>query len=312
MSVDIVVDFKEYGLDVKDTSVVSDDTLKTLGKRIVNALKTHGYCYLTNHGVDDKLIKRYMKVSRKFFDQPIEEKEKHPLGHDCGFGWLKMEGERLTPEREPGDYKETFNYTPFSGYEAWLPVENFEALTKQFFETGTALALRFCDVLSLGLDLPKDFMRNAHKLVGQKGNSSQIRTLLYPPILPDSNIKPGQARLGEHIDYGSVSFNFQDDVGGLEILSPDGKFVPVVPKPGTTVVFTSILLQRWTSDFLVGTKHRILIPEDEERKKKFRQSLIYFLVPDNELVIKCLDGSDKYEPITSRAYVDYKLKDQYL
>ena len=86
---DIVVDFKEYGLGVKDASVVRDDTLKALGKRIVNALKTHGYCYLTNHGVDDKLVKRYMEVSRKFFDQPTEEKEKHPLGHDCGFGWLK-------------------------------------------------------------------------------------------------------------------------------------------------------------------------------------------------------------------------------
>ena len=307
-----IVDFGEYGLDIKDITTVKDDTLAELGKKIIETFKAYGYCYLSNHGIDEGLLKEYMRVSRTFFKQPSEEKTKHPLGHDCGFGWLKLEGERVNRERVAGDYKETFNYMPHSGYEAWWPVENFEELTKKFFDVGSALAYRFCDVLSLGLDLPKDFMRKAHSLVGQKGNSSQVRTLLYPPIETEVNIKPDQVRLGEHIDYGSISFIFPDETGGLEILSPDGNFVPVEPIPGTVVVLIGYAVQRWTADLLVGSKHRIPIPEDEERRKMSRQSLVYFLVPNNDLVIECLDGSNKYEPLTSRQFVDYKLENQYI
>ena len=152
-------------------------------------------------------------------------------------------------------------------------------------------------------------MRNAHSLVGRKGNSSQVRTLLYPPIGPEVEIKPDQVRLGEHIDYGSISFVCSNE-SGLEIFHPDGKFEPVEPIPGALIVLVGYAVQRWTADRLVGSKHRILVPQDEKRNMG-RQSLVYFLVPDNDLVIKCLDGSNKYEPMTSRQFVDDKLENQY-
>ena len=309
MSLNPILDFGEYGLDIRDISTVTEETLTKHGKSIIEKFKTFGYCSLTNHGIKQSLLDDYMRVSRTFFSQPLEEKANHALGHDCGFGWLKLEGERINRDRLAGDYKETFNYMPDSGYEGWWDIENFEELTKKFFDVGSALAYRFCDVLSLGLGLPKDFMRNAHSLVGRKGNSSQVRTLLYPPIGPEVEIKPDQVRLGEHIDYGSISFVFSNE-SGLEIRSPDGKFQPVEPIPGALIVLVGYAVQRWTSDHLIGSKHRILIPQDERRNMS-RQSLVYFLVPDNDLVIKCLDGSNKYKPMTSRQFVDDKLENQY-
>ena len=191
-------------------------------------------------------------------------------------------------------------------------MENFEDCTKMFFEVSSVLAYRLLDVLTLGLGLPKDVLRRSHKFVGNKGNSSQIRTLYYPPIPPDRYIKTDQARLSEHIDYGTFSFIFQDDTGGLQVQSPDGKFVPVTPIPGTVVVAVGALLQRWTSDFLPGSMHRILMPEDEKQRKRIRQSLVFFMQPDDDCIITCLDGSGKYEPISSRGYVNYKLSNQYL
>ena len=307
-----VIDFQDYGLNVDDISGASEETLKACGKNIVSVIKTYGYCYLKNHGVDENLLNDYMDVSRRFFEKPVEVKEKLPLGHDCKFGWLKIEGEVLTPKRKTGDFKETFNYQPYSGYENWPPVKNFEALSKKFFDAGSALAFRLLDILALGLDIPREYMRKAHHLAGQKGNSSQIRTLYYPPIPTDRTMKPDQVRLSEHTDYGTFSFNFQDSTGGLEIQNPEGEFVPVDPIPGTTVVAVGALLQRWTSDFLPGSVHRILIPEKENQRKRIRQALIFFFVPDDNCVIKCLDGSDKYEPILSRSYAEDKFSNQYL
>ena len=112
MSLNPILDFGEYGLDIRDISTVTEETLTKVGKSIIEKFKTFGYCSLTNHGIKQSLLDDYMRVSRTFFSQPLEEKAKHALGHDCGFGWLKLEGERINRDRLAGDYKETFNYMP--------------------------------------------------------------------------------------------------------------------------------------------------------------------------------------------------------
>ena len=48
--------------------------------------------------------------------------------------------------------------------------------------------------------------------------------------------------------------------------------------------------------------HRVLIPDDEVKRKKMRQSIAIFLHPDHDTVIRCLDNSGKYPEIT--AYED--------
>lgn len=303
------VDFNDYGLNVEDISKVSDETIKELGKKIIHAFKTFGYCYVKNHGMDDCLINDYFVVSRTFFEEPVEVKEKYPIGQDYAFGWVKFKGEKSDPKSEVRDLHEAFNYRPYSGYEGWPPTEKFEMLTKQFFLVGTELAYRFCAVLSLGLGLPKDFMRNAHKLIGKAGSSSAVRTLYYPPVKENVNFKPTQYRIGEHTDFGTVTFTFQDDVGGLEIRGPDGKFVQADPVSDTMLVYPGAMLQRWTAGNIVGASHRIPMPTDKHRRESVRQSFCWFLHPDDDFLVKCLDGSNIYEPMTSRNYINYKIKE---
>ena len=309
---DAIVDFKDYGLAVKYASQVNAETLKALGKKVVDVFKRFGFCYLKNHGVDEKLLEDYRRVSRDFFEKPTEFKKKYPLSPESKFGWVGFAGEHLDKDR-PGELKEVFNYAPESEYESWPDVENFESLFRKLYEEGTQLSFRFCDVLSLGLDQPINFMRDAHKFLGHKENRTILRTLYYPPIPDDWKIQPGQRRLGEHTDYGSVTFVFQDDVGGLEMQSPrTGEFVSATPVAGTALVNIAGLLQRWTSDSLIATVHRILIPEEELRKKAIRQSVVFFLQPDDEFIVKCLDGSEKYEPISSYDYMETRFTNQYL
>ena len=98
--------FDQYG------SAIGDEYFKALGKRMVNAFKEQGYCYLTSHGINEEFIEEYMKVSQKFFEQPEELKSKFPMGVDYKVGWVKLEREHLNEKRLACDLHEAFNYTP--------------------------------------------------------------------------------------------------------------------------------------------------------------------------------------------------------
>ena len=214
---------------------------------------------------------------------------------------------------KPGDLKEAFNYRPCDDPEGGWPdsAVQFRESNKAVYQRLTDLSYRLLDVLSIGLGLDKSFMKDCHQYIGTTKCSTTLRTLYYPPIPTDSKIKPGQIRLGEHSDYGSVTLLFQDDVGGLEVKVPGGDFIPVTPIPGTMLVNIGDLMQRWTSDRLVATKHRVLIPEEELLQKRCRQSVVFFLHPDDDYVVRCLDGSDKYEPISSLDYLKYRFSMTY-
>ena len=162
MSAHNIVDFHDYGLGVQDTSAVDQETIKAIGKQIVDGFKTHGFCYLKNHGVRESLIEDYRRVSRIFFEQPETIKGKYALDARYVFGWVKLGRETLNAKRSAGDLHEAFNYTPKYDTE-WPPVEEFESLTKTMYSAGKEVAYRFCDVLSLGLGLPIIFFRNAHQ-----------------------------------------------------------------------------------------------------------------------------------------------------
>ena len=60
------------------------------------------------------------------------------------------------------------------------------------------------------------YFAKAHAAMGEgdKYNMTTLRLLHYPPLPPDSQIKPGQLRCGEHVDYGSITLLFQDPSGG--------------------------------------------------------------------------------------------------
>ena len=54
-------------------------------------------------------------------------------------------------------------------------------------------------------------------------------------------------------------------------------------------------------------KHRVLIPEAEVKRNEVRQSLAFFVNPNNNELIECIDGSKKYEPITALDYLNMRI-----
>lgn len=306
-----IIDFHDAGDSHEDMSQVNEDIIKRLGKNVVQTLKSYGFCYLKNHGINDKIVSDYMAASNAFFKLSASEKEPYAFSNLLKFGWIPLEGLKSNPKRQHGDLNEAFLYSPGAAkcFNSLPSVNGFEDITRSFYATASDLALRFCDVLSLGLDMPIDFVRKAHQQLGTAESLSPTKTLLYPALDQSLTPKEGQVRMGAHSDTGTVSFIFQDDAGGLEIVHSEVDIVHARPIPGTILVVIGALLQRWTADYPLETIHRVPIPTEKEHMKKVRQSLVFFLVPDEDHVIKCMDGSDIYEPITHKEYLKFRLSE---
>ncbi|XP_046365452.1 proline hydroxylase buaE-like isoform X1 [Haliotis rufescens] len=302
-----VVDFQKYGLNVADPTSVASEVLETTAREIYDAFSTIGFVYLINHGIEQRQVDDMFTASKSFFDQPVEEKRKCARVQTdySDHGWVALESESLNPERQTGDLKEAFNFSPRDDG-AWpADVPNFKPTFVSFFDECTQMTERILDVLSTGLKLQdRYYLRGCHNLMGKKGGATTLRSLYYPPL--SGTVKPGQVRCGEHSDYGTITLLFQDDVGGLEVMNTDDVYVPAQPVPGAIVVNIGDLMQRWTADKLKATKHRVLIPELELKKRQSRQSIAFFVNPNSDTMIKCLDGSDKYEPISCLDYLNYK------
>jgi len=310
-----VVDFEIMGLNAEKNPPKDEESLRKLAEDIYTAFSTIGFVYLKNHGISDTEISDVRKAGDEFFTLPADVKRKYTRASDgSNFGWVSLERESLNPSR-PGDLKEAFNVCELHDETRKWPDQEapeFKLGVTTFFKRCTNLANRILDVIGIGLDL-KDprWLSQVHGGIGNLDNATALRLLYYPPLPEKSDVKPGQVRCGEHSDYGSITLLFQDDVGGLEVLPVSGRYTPAKPIPGTVLVNIGDLMQRWTADKLVSTKHRVLIPKEELKQRIVRRSLAFFVHPDDKVMIECLDGSNKYPPITSMGYLQQRFAATY-
>jgi len=126
----------------------------------------------------------------------------------------------------------------------------------------------------------------------------------------------------KRLDYGTITLLFQDHQGGLEVLSPNGDFVPATPIPETIIVNAGDLLQRWSNDVIKSTEHRVVSPPTPPLDDQYpaRYSIAYFCNPNWDATIECLEGcygdaqggkTRKYSPINTHEYLVSRLRATY-
>jgi isopenicillin N synthase-like dioxygenase len=116
---------------------------------------------------------------------------------------------------------------------------------------------------------------------------------------------------------GSITLLFQDSRGGLQVESPNGKFVDATPIADAIVVNAGDLLARWSNDAIKSTKHRVVEPPVKADKYPPRYSVAYFCNPNFDRMIDAIPGTvssefpKKYEAINSGEYLIRRLTDTY-
>ncbi|KOP24727.1 2OG-Fe(II) oxygenase [Hapalosiphon sp. MRB220] len=296
-------------------------TKQNLVKQIYQACHEIGFMYLQNHGISQNLIEQVFTHSRDFFNLPLEVKQQFAWSDEhSNQGYVGMERERLEPNK-PGDLKEAFNMGKedtqmqrrgdVENQNFYISLPNSAAKNPDilaFYQACTKLANKVLQAFALALQLPEDFFANNHN----KQNHT-LRSLHYPPIQQPP--QPGQVRAGEHSDYGSITLLFQDQVGGLEVQTASGEWIAAPAIPGTVVVNTGDLMQRWTNHVFCSTKHRVMIPNDD-RVKQSRYSIAFFCHPNDDTEIACLESCCReypaiYPPILAGEYLLSRLQATY-
>lgn len=295
---------------------------QTVADQIHQAFHQIGFLYLKNLGLASNLIDRLFVQSQRFFDLPFAVKNQLAWADEfSNRGYVGIERERLDPN-QPGDLKEAFNVgqemddrppihqPPSLVQNRWLAGnDEFRTTVLAFYAACAQAATDVLRAIALALHLPEDFFTTHHNQ-----HPHTLRLLHYPPTLQPA--KPGQVRAGTHSDYGSITLLFQDAVGGLEVQTTQGEWLEAPTIPGTVIVNTGDMMQRWTNHKFCSTQHRVRIPTDD-RAHRSRYSAAFFCHPNDDTEITCIDnchGPDRpalYPPISAAEYLRSRLRATY-
>ena len=271
--------------------------------RIEEAYTTVGFAVFTNclSEIDQAIMNLWFEKMKEFFDLPLEVKKKYAYQADTNLGYNVVGAENVDPTA-PSDVKESFNYNDTRMDSALWPTEvNFKNSALASVKIADALALKILEKFDTILDCGTTLV-DAHQ---KPYNTTRI--IHYPAY--KGELERDQMRIGEHSDYGTITLLWQiNDVPGLQVQDLGGAWHPVPYAEDGVVVNIGDLLQRWTNDYFVSTKHRVVNSHIHQQ----RYSMPHFVDPQPGTIVKNLTNTpSKYEPIESLEYLKWRLSQSY-
>jgi isopenicillin N synthase-like dioxygenase len=293
---------------------------KQVATQVAQACETLGFLVVSGHGVAAADGSQLHAEALRFFDRPLADKlsVRRPR-NDQNRGYIPYGEETLAKMHggvTPPDFKEVFAIGPdevpnepyFTGplaYPDFAPnlwPASGVALKRAmltYYDDMVRLATLLADIYGHALDMPEGFFVD---LLSR--HSCQLRLLHYPA--PQEELAPNQLRCGAHTDLGLTTILRNEDVpGGLEVCTRDGEWIAAPAIADTFVVNIGDLMMRWTNDRWRSTPHRVAVPPAEARERSRRLSIGFFVVPNYDAQVVCVDQSGvalKYPPVTVRDY----------
>ena len=298
---------------------------RRVARQIDDANSHIGFLCVINHGISAQLLDDMYSVTTEFFDLSDQEKLAVRAEPGTSRGYMPPKSRALARTRgrvTPADLVEFFsNGLPdVPTDDPWFrrarahghfhdnvwPTQPtaFRDIWKRYYYAQAALASDLMRLFALALGLDEHWFDDK-----VDRPISNLFANHYPPL--DSAPEPGQLRIGEHTDYGSLTLLYQRDaVGGLEVCL-DGSWMPIDPVPNSFVVNIGDLMARWTNDRWISTLHRVQNPTLRGPASR-RLSLPFFCQPNYDALIEtvptCVTAKSppRYAVITSGANVTAK------
>ncbi|KAK6428642.1 hypothetical protein LTR95_015212 [Oleoguttula sp. CCFEE 5521] len=246
---------------------------------------------------------KLFKLGEKLFELTTEEKLKYDFKDQGSYFGYKGIGAGVVDAQGTRDRNEFYNVSKddILGISEPLPApellnsEDAREMLKGFMEGSHAIVSFILGLLNDKLGLPEGKLQSLHRLREVSGD--QVRWVSAPPQPQDDR----QKALGEHTDFGSITL-LHNRLGGLQVLPPSTPPSSSNPSP-TTPEWTYVLplrdhiivnlgdaLVKLTAGVLRSNIHRVVSPPGEQGKET-RMSLVYFARPEDEVVLKRLEGS---------------------
>ena len=283
---------------------VIDFNSETVLDEIREAYTTVGFAVFTNtlDKQDQQTMKDWFDYMKQFFELDLYTKKKYSYQAENNLGYSVMGAENVDPTA-PKDMKESFNYN-----NTRMPDELWPKEVTGFKETALE-TVRIADDLTLRILAKFDTILDCGTTLvdAHQDPYNTTRVIHYPAYT--GPLEDKQMRIGEHSDYGTITLLWQiNDVPGLEVQDLKGTWHPVPYAQDGVVVNIGDLLQRWTNDYFVSTKHRVVNTHIDQT----RYSMPHFVDPTPGTIVSNLRDEDaKYDPIESKAYLMWRLAQSY-
>ncbi|XP_058099941.1 flavonol synthase/flavanone 3-hydroxylase-like [Magnolia sinica] len=235
-----------------------EDGKKKATEIITRACTESGFFQIVNHGVPLELMARAIDLSKTFFQYPTDEKLKWKPGPDAPL----PAGYNRQPEHSSDKNEYLLLFVPSAGSAlASLNVypedpPEFRVVLEEICCQLSKTASIVESILNECMGLPENFLKEYNK---DRSNDFMAALRYFPATAHgDDN------GISEHEDGNCLTFVFQDDVGGLEVLK-DGQWIPVTPTEGTIVVNVGDVIQVLSNGKLKSATHRVVRKEGKSR-----------------------------------------------
>jgi len=286
-------------------------------QRLGESFETYGFAIIADHGIPAELIAEAEAKAKAFFALPEEVKKRYAIPGGGGARGYTPFGVETAKGHKAHDLKEFWHVGrelpeghPFSDMMApnvWPEeVPSFRTTFLTLFDTFDRTGLKILSAIARYLRLAPDYFDDT-----VRDGNSVLRLLHYPPQAEPTG---EHIRAGAHEDINTITLLLGAEEAGLELLTRDGRWIPVSPRPGELVINIGDMLQRLTNGRLRSTSHRVVNP-NPDRASHARYSMPFFLHFRPDFMIEALPETvppgeaPKWPPISAHEYLLERLRE---
>lgn len=284
-----------------------------------SALSGLGFFALTNHGVEQRIIDAAYGAAEAFFALPEDTKLQYDAAVSKGQRGFTQFGKEHAKDSAAPDLKEFWHVgrseqvAEEAAQKVTYPkniwpreVPQFQPVMSTLFEQLETCAAHLMEACALYLNQQRDSF-SAQVTQGQ----TILRVIHYPPLPED--ITPNAQRAAPHEDINLITLLCEATTPGLELLQPDGTWLPIQPIPGQIIVDTGDMLQSLSNGLLKSTTHRVVNP-NSSRDRRFSMPFFVHPRPDFDLTplpdcIQRMGGEPLYPNQTAGEYLQKRLRE---
>lgn len=284
-------------IDLRDGRVEDPTVRAELLERLRTAAHTHGFFYVTGHGIPPFVLEDLFAATKEFFALPEEQRREISNLNSPQFrGYTSLRTEHtggLPDEREQIDLGQERTpltlgpsdpaYLRLLGPNQWpTQVPDLRPAVLAWLAEATRVAKA---VLSL---LAESLSGDPHWFDRWFDSEAVTNTKLvrYPaPQFSADDEAAAEATdgqgVGAHKDYGWLALLLQDEHQGLQVRADDGSWIDATPLEGSLVFNVGEALEFATGGYLRANVHRVVSP----RGGADRYSIPFFLAPRLDAVV---------------------------
>ena len=296
MSFETIPSFSMSAIQNRDKNTIAE---------LKQALTSHGFFTITEHGISDEVLEDSYKLSKDFFSLSSEIKNTYAHPEKAGArGYTPFGKETAVGEKTP-DLKEFWHHGPVIDdtfdirISENIVVPELPKFNEQFdllFTQLNSLGMKVLSAIAVILEKDSTFFDDWVL----KGNSL-LRLIHYPPITDTSNIMRARA----HADINLITLLVGAEESGLEVQNPSGGWIPIEAKSKSIVCNIGDMMQLVTRSKLKSTSHRVI--DHNIGRSASRYSMPFFLHPSPEIEL-CSIVDDSKESISAHDFLEERLR----